>query len=117
MQQGSLPKLLSAESATTAAAQMQRHGTSAASHGVVWSGAAWRGMRHSTQMPRLLRRCVAHLHTPQICGTCRGIKVGIHGLLNWTAENLYLGTFGSIMRQTVILLFCNNLKCKDSETI
>jgi hypothetical protein len=22
---------------------------------------------------------------------CRGVKVGIHGLLNWTAENLYLG--------------------------
>jgi hypothetical protein len=27
----------------------------------------------------------------QFCGTCRGVKVGIHGLLNWTAENLYLG--------------------------
>jgi hypothetical protein len=34
---------------------------------------------------------MAYLHTPQICGTCRGVKVGIHGLLNWTAENLYLG--------------------------
>jgi hypothetical protein len=33
---------------------------------------------------------MAYLHTPQICGTCRGVKVGIHGLLNWTAENLYL---------------------------
>jgi hypothetical protein len=48
-------------------------------------------MRHSAQMSRLLRRCVAYLHTPQICGTCRSVKVGIHGLLNWTAENLYLG--------------------------
>jgi hypothetical protein len=38
-----------------------------------------------------LRRWVAYLHTPQICGTCRGVKVGIHGLLNWTAANLYLG--------------------------
>jgi hypothetical protein len=36
------------------------------------------------------------LHTPQICGTCRGVKVGIHGLLNWTAENLYLGVLMSI---------------------
>jgi hypothetical protein len=38
-----------------------------------------------------LRRCVAYLHTPQICGICRGVKVGIHGLLNWTAENFHLG--------------------------
>jgi hypothetical protein len=34
---------------------------------------------------------MAYLHTPQICRTCRGVKAGIHGLLNWTAENLYLG--------------------------
>jgi hypothetical protein len=55
-------------------------------------------MRHSADMSRLLRRCVAYLHTPQICGTCRGVKIGIHGLLNWTAANLYLGnTSGSDM--------------------
>jgi hypothetical protein len=49
-----------------------------------------RGAECGIPQTRLLRRCVAYLHTPQICGTCRGVKVGIHGLLNWTAENLYL---------------------------
>jgi hypothetical protein len=66
MQQGSLPQLLSAESATTAAAQVR--------HRVAWcpvvrNGAAWRGMRHSTAMSRFLlcfvaycirRRCAAY---------------------------------------------------------
>jgi hypothetical protein len=45
-------------------------------------------MRHSAEMSRLLRRWVAYLHTPQICGTCHGVKVGIHGSLNLTAANL-----------------------------
>jgi hypothetical protein len=59
--------------------------------GVVQNDAAWRGERQSADMSRLLQRCVAYLHTPQICGTCRGVKVRIYGLLNWTAKNLYLG--------------------------
>jgi hypothetical protein len=42
-------------------------------------------------MSKLLPRFMAYLHTPQICGLCRGVKVGIRGLLNWTAEKLFLG--------------------------
>jgi hypothetical protein len=53
----------------------------------------WRGVECGIpqKMSRLLRRCVAYLHTLQICCTCRSDKVGIHGLLDWTAENFYLG--------------------------
>jgi hypothetical protein len=52
----------------------------------------------------LLRRCVAYLHTPQIYRTCRGVKVGIHGLLNWTAENLYNTSFIAISLLMMILI-------------
>jgi hypothetical protein len=88
MQLGSLPQFLSAESVTTAATQMRRQVAQ------VRRRAAWCGIvRHGAECDILqkcqgfLRRCVAL----QICGTCCGVKVGIHGLLNWTAENLYLG--------------------------
>jgi hypothetical protein len=76
--------MLSAESATTAA-----HKCGVMRRSVEWCGVARNAAFR--KMSRLLRRCVTYLHTPQICGTCRGGKVGIHGSLNWTAENLYLG--------------------------
>jgi hypothetical protein len=73
MQQGSLPQFPSAESATTAAAQVRR--------GVAWCGIVRPG---------------AECDIPQKCpGFCRVLWliciVEIRGLLNWTAENLFLG--------------------------
>jgi hypothetical protein len=39
-------------------------------------------------MSTLLPRVVAYSHTPQVCGLCRGVKVGIRGLLLDFGESL-----------------------------
>jgi hypothetical protein len=71
MQQGSLPQFLSAESVTTAAVQMRCHAAQVRRRAsVVWKGAALRGMQHSAEMSRLLRRCVANLRTPRNMPRC-----------------------------------------------
>jgi hypothetical protein len=69
-------------------------------HGIPWK-ILWKiPWIHGTIFAR-----VAYLHTSQICG--RGVKVGIHGLLNWTAENLYLGNAISQNNQNQIVCVCS----------
>jgi hypothetical protein len=64
-------------------------------------------MRHSAEMSRPFPRFVAYLHTSQICGVCRGVKVGIRGLLNWTAENLFLAMVCCVKDQSCYFPVCH----------
>jgi hypothetical protein len=67
MQQGSLRKFLSAESATTAAAQVRRD-------------AEWRGVARNAAFHRNVRAfvaCCAFFAYATDLGVCHGVKVGI----------------------------------------
>jgi hypothetical protein len=82
--------------------------------GVMRRSEKWCGVARNAAFRRNVQafaRCVAYLHTPQICRACRGVKVGIHGLLNWTAENLYLGSYPRWL--TGYSLSCRTPLCDD----
>jgi hypothetical protein len=68
------------------------HGTSAASRGTSaeWCGVVWNAaFRKNVQT--FAAFCGLFAYAADLRRNCHGVKVGIHGLSNWTAENLFLG--------------------------